>query len=113
MTAHGDVQAQRIPSRINFGAGAFSVLDPSQAPPGKHTAYAWHVMPYAPNGKRKPSARWRRIADKMIEAWARYAPNLTGKNVISRHIYTAYDYVQELPNMRRGDILWARSAPTK
>src|SRR5205814_4074741 len=33
-----------------FGAGALSVLDGSQAPTGYHTAYAWHVMPYAPDG---------------------------------------------------------------
>jgi phytoene dehydrogenase-like protein len=105
MDAHGDVQAQRVPARINFGAGALSVLDPSQAPPGKHTAYAWHVMPYAPNGRpellREIGAE---IADKVIATWARYAPNLTNKNVIGRNIYTAYEYVRELPNMRNGDI---------
>jgi phytoene dehydrogenase-like protein len=104
MTAHGDVQARRVPSRINFGAGALSVLDPSQAPPSKHTAYAWHVMPYAPNGKPETVREiGEEFADKIIEAWARYAPNLIGKNVVGRHIYTAYDYVRELPNMRGGD----------
>src|SRR5262245_2705271 len=105
MTAHGDVLAQRIPSRINFGAGALSVLDPSQAPPGKHTAYAWHVMPYAPHGRpeavREVAAEF---ADKIIEAWARYAPNLSGKNIVGRRVYTAYEYVREFPNMRGGDI---------
>jgi phytoene dehydrogenase-like protein len=105
MTAHGDVQAQRVPSRINFGAGALSVLDPSQAPPGKHTAYAWHVMPYAPNGRPETAREiGDAFADRIIEAWASYAPNLTKANILGRHIYTAYDYVQELPNMRGGDI---------
>jgi phytoene dehydrogenase-like protein len=105
MTAHGDVQAQRVPSRINFGAGALSVLDPSQAPPGKHTAYAWHVMPYAPNGRPETAREiGDAFADKIIEAWARYAPNLTKANILGRHIYTAYDYVQALPNMHGGDI---------
>jgi phytoene dehydrogenase-like protein len=105
MMAHGDVQAQRIPTRINFGAGALSVLDPSQAPPGRHTAYAWHVMPYAPGGRPEAVRQiGEEFADKIIEVWARYAPNLTAKNIVGRHVYTAYDYVRELPNMRSGDI---------
>jgi phytoene dehydrogenase-like protein len=44
------------------------------------------------------------FADKIIEVWGRYAPNLTAKNIVGRHVYTAYDYVRELPNMRSGDI---------
>jgi phytoene dehydrogenase-like protein len=105
MDAHGDVQANKIPSRINFGAGALSVLDPSQAPPGKHTAYAWHVIPHAPDGRPETL---REIAtefsDRIIETWAKYAPNVSAKNIIGRHAYTSYEYVQELPNMRGGDI---------
>jgi phytoene dehydrogenase-like protein len=105
MMAHGDVHAQRIPTRINFGAGALSVLDPSQAPPGRHTAYAWHVMPYAPDGRPEAVRQiGEEFADKIIEVWGRYAPNLTAKNIVGRHVYTAYDYVRELPNMRSGDI---------
>jgi phytoene dehydrogenase-like protein len=105
MVAHGDVHAQRIPTRINFGAGALSVLDPSQAPPGRHTAYAWHVMPYAPEGRPEAVRQiGEEFADKIIEVWGRYAPNLTAKNIVGRHVYTAYDYVRELPNMRSGDI---------
>ena len=44
-SAHQDVQAGRVPKLVQFGAGPLSVLDPTQAPPGKHTTYAWHVMP--------------------------------------------------------------------
>ena len=44
-SAHQDVQAGRIPKLVQFGAGPLSLLDPTQAPPGKHTTYAWHVMP--------------------------------------------------------------------
>jgi phytoene dehydrogenase-like protein len=105
MDAHGDVGAGRVPRRINFGAGALSVLDPGQAPAGKHTAYAWHVMPYAPEGRpevlREIAAEF---SDKIIETWARYAPNVSAKNIAGRYAYTAYEYVRELPNMRGGDI---------
>jgi phytoene dehydrogenase-like protein len=105
MAAHEDVQAQRVPSRINFGAGALSVLDPAQAPRGKHTAYAWHVMPYAPGGRPEAVDEIKaEFSEKIIETWARYAPNMTRQNILGRYAYTAFDYVQELPNMRGGDI---------
>ena len=47
--AHRDVQAGRVPSLVQFGSGPLSLLDPTQAPPGKHTTYAWHVMPLDPD----------------------------------------------------------------
>ena len=37
-----------------------SLLDPTQAPPGKHTTYAWHVMPLRPTwaiATTRPSSR--------------------------------------------------------
>src|SRR5262249_24657766 len=47
--AHRDVQAGRVPRLVQFGSGPLSLLDPTQAPPGKHTTYAWHVMPLNPD----------------------------------------------------------------
>src|SRR5438874_2414832 len=38
--AHEDVEANGAPRNVQFGAGALSVLDGSQAPTGYHTAYA-------------------------------------------------------------------------
>ena len=37
---------------VQFGSGPLSLLDPTQAPPGKHTTYAWHVMPLNPDTRR-------------------------------------------------------------
>src|SRR5690606_29061997 len=82
-----------------------SVLDPSQAPTGKHTTYAWHVMPRNPDiGGRSYEDFKEEFADRIIETWARYCPNMTSKNIIGRYIYTAEEYTQELVNMRNGDI---------
>jgi phytoene dehydrogenase-like protein len=50
--AHQDVQAGRIPKLIQFGSGPLSLLDPSQAPPGKHTTYA--ARDAAQSGPRSP-----------------------------------------------------------
>jgi len=105
VSAHNDVQAGKVPSVIQFGSGPLSLIDPSQAPPGKHTTYAWHVMPFAPEiGDRSYESFKTEFAEKIIETWARYCPNMTSKNIIGQHVYTAQEYVLELPNMRQGDI---------
>jgi phytoene dehydrogenase-like protein len=103
--AHRDVQAGRVPSLIQFGSGPLSLIDPMQAPPGKHTTYAWHVMPLDPDtGGRDYETFKAEFSDRILETWARYCPNMTAKNVIARYAYTAREYVAEFPNMRNGDI---------
>jgi phytoene dehydrogenase-like protein len=103
--AHRDVQAGRVPKLVQFGAGPLSLLDPTQAPPGKHTTYAWHVMPLeADLAGRDHDEFQEEFADKIMETWARYCPNMTKRNVIARRIYTARDYGRELVNMKSGDI---------
>lgn len=103
--AHRDVQAGRVPKLVQFGSGPLSLLDPTQAPPGKHTTYAWHVMPLNPDlGGQRYDEFQEEFADKIIETWARYCPNMTRRNIIARHIYTARDYACELINMKSGDI---------
>jgi phytoene dehydrogenase-like protein len=103
--AHRDVQAGRVPKLVQFGSGPLSLLDPTQAPPGKHTTYAWHVMPLkADLGGRNYEEFQEEFADKIMETWARYCPNMTRRNVIARRIYTARDYACELINMKSGDI---------
>jgi phytoene dehydrogenase-like protein len=103
--AHKDVQAGRVPSLVQFGSGPLSLLDPTQAPPGKHTTYAWHVMPLLAEMPDKDYEAFKaEFADRILDVWARYCPNMTRKNVIGQYVYTAREYVAELPNMRGGDI---------
>ena len=105
LAAHQDVMADRVPQVVQFGSGALSVLDPAQAPPGKHTTYAWHVMPLNPDiGSRDYETFKQEFAERIIEKWARYAPNMTRKNIIAQHVYTAREYTQTFPEMRGGDI---------
>jgi phytoene dehydrogenase-like protein len=90
---------------IQFGSGPLSLLDPTQAPPGKHTTYAWHVMPEFKDMPEKDYETFKEdFAEKIIETFARYCPNMTKDNIIGQYIYTAREYVAELPNMRNGDI---------
>jgi len=103
--AHRDVQAGRVPSLVQFGAGPLSLIDPTQAPPGKHTTYAWHVMPLDPDIGEKSYETWKaEFAEQIIATWARYCPNMTRRNIIAQYVYTGREYTQELVNMRGGDI---------
>jgi phytoene dehydrogenase-like protein len=104
-SAHEDTKAGRVPKVIQFGAGPLSLLDPTQAPPGKATTYAWHVMPLNPDiGGQDYESFKEEFSDKIIEAWAKVCPNMTDKNVLARYIYTGREYTQEMINMREGDI---------
>jgi phytoene dehydrogenase-like protein len=94
-----------VPSLVQFGCGPLSAIDPTQAPPGKHTQYAWHVMPYDPDiGGKDYETFKEEFAEKIIEVFARYAPNMTRKNIIGQYVYTGREYVAEFPQMRGGDI---------
>lgn len=104
-SAFDDVKNNRVPKRVQFGSGPLSTLDPSLAPPGKHNTYAWHVMPLNPDLQGQDYDTWKEaFADQILETWARYCPNMTPRNVLGRHIYTAREYTQEIINMRDGDI---------
>jgi phytoene dehydrogenase-like protein len=102
--AHEDTKAGRIPDIIQFGSGPLSLLDPTQAPPGKHTTYAWHVLPLHPKGGQDKPGFAEDFAEKIIDKWAQYAPNLSRKNIIGQYIYTPERYSREMINMRGGDI---------
>lgn len=105
MSAHADVKAGRVPRIVQFGSGALSVNDPQQAPSGKHTTYAWHVMPLEPDlGGRSWESFEREFTDAIIERFAKFAPNMTRRNILKTYTYTARTYGQELVNMRSGDI---------
>jgi phytoene dehydrogenase-like protein len=104
-SAHQDVQAGRVPKLVQFGAGPLSVLDPSQAPPGKHTNYAWHVLPLEPDLDATSFETFKEeFAERILETWATYCPNMTRRNIIGQYVYTAREYTRELVNMRNGDI---------
>lgn len=103
--AHQDVQAGQVPKIVQFGSGPLSLLDPTQAPPGKHTTYCWHVMPLDPDIGAKNYESWKEeFSDRIVETFARYCPNMTSKNILGRYAYTGREYVQEMVNMRGGDI---------
>ena len=69
-------EAGTIPPTVMWGACP-TLFDPSQAPPGRHTAFMWEKLPYRVAGD---PANWDRLRDEhgraMLALWRRYAPNL-------------------------------------
>jgi phytoene dehydrogenase-like protein len=106
--AFADTQAGRIPEIVQFGSGALSEIDPSQAPRGGATTYAWHIMPEHPDVSAFGGDYERfktEFTERILEKWGIYCPNMTRDNILGQYVYTAREYVAELPNMRKGDFM--------
>jgi phytoene dehydrogenase-like protein len=97
-------EAGTIPPTVMWGACP-TLFDPSQAPPGRHTAFMWEKLPYRVHGD---PANWDRLRDEhgraMLALWQQYAPNL-GEAVVDAFTRSPLDVERCLPNMREGDLL--------
>ncbi len=82
----------------------FSALDPSLAPPGKHTLFTWtQYHPYAlANGEQWDTIA-EREADKVYDVVCRYAPNMRGK-MIGRFVQTPLDLERRL-GLLQGNVM--------
>lgn len=106
-----EIREGRLPSRPAMYVCTPSLHDPSQAPPGKHTALLWQPAPYelAEGG----AAAWdyvkEEFADRCLDTWREYAPNLSEKNILKRFIQTPLDIERKLINMERGGVFLGRT----
>jgi len=98
-------ESGQIPPTVMWGACP-TLFDPTQAPPGKHTAFMWEKLPYAVHGS---AANWDSLKDQhgqtMLRLWSRFAPNLQGRTVIDSFARSPLDTERTLPNMQGGDLL--------
>jgi phytoene dehydrogenase-like protein len=95
----------QIPSSVAWGACP-TLFDPSQAPPGQHTAFLWEKLPYALHGD---PLNWSKEKEshgaRLLNLWGELAPNL-GSGIIKDHfVFSPADSEIALPNMTRGDLL--------
>jgi phytoene dehydrogenase-like protein len=97
-------EAGTIPPTVMWGACP-TLFDPSQAPPGGHTAFMWEKLPYRLHGD---PANWDAARDAhgvaMLELWRRHAPNLE-HDIVDAFTRSPLDTERSLPNMREGDLL--------
>ncbi len=92
-----------INDKLFFNGTTPTVLDPSQAPPGKHTAFMWPLVPYDLHGDPNNWDRERdQIFDAFFDKWAEFAPNLR-EATIGKDSYTPLDCERHLHNMFTGD----------
>ncbi len=103
-----DANGGRLPRSLQLLGAQPAQHDPSQAPPGKCTAFFWQVAPGNLCEAEGGRARWDRIRqefnDRCYNHLAHYATNLTEANTVASFGMTPIDIERHLPNMSGGDI---------
>jgi phytoene dehydrogenase-like protein len=99
-----EIRAQKMPARPGFHAGVPTLHDPSQAPPGYHTAFAWQFVPSQPadGGKERWKEHAESYADEIMAQWHSYAPNLAEAGV-ARYVHSPLHTEWHVPSMFYGD----------
>jgi phytoene dehydrogenase-like protein len=94
-----DVAAGRLPEQPFVLCGQQSIADPSRAPAGKHTAWAYTHPP--------PGVDWARagedIADTIERRIERFAPGFR-ERILARHVLTPADLERRNENLVGGDV---------
>lgn len=98
-----DAYSGRLPKPA-AGVWVNTLFDPSQGPPGMHSATGWFFFP--PADKLGPQ-EWEEVRRTynaaFLETWQRYAPNMTAENVLADRLYTP-DQMDTKNKMRLGDF---------
>jgi len=83
-----------------------SLIDPTRAPPGKHTMYLWHYEPYhlKDGGADKWDVIRQKVADDILETTFAHMTNMSKANVLGRWIMSPRDMPRNFPSMLEGDL---------
>ncbi len=86
-------------------AAVNSLYDPTDAPEGFYTGMLRQFAPFdlADGGSGAWQGIGRPYGYRCIEAWRRYAPNLTDDTFVDWEVFTPEDIAHKLPNMVKGD----------
>jgi phytoene dehydrogenase-like protein len=102
--AYGDYLRGEPSAEPALCAMTFSAADPTLAPPGRHVLSLWgQYYPYALASGADWDEVGSQVADRMLDALARYAPNIRAA-VIDRLIETPLDLERTL-GLLRGNIM--------
>ncbi len=98
------IEHGELPDRSGGDACCHTVIDPSYAPPGKHTLLFWQFVPAS--DKLKDGRTYDDVRDgyleHMADRWRQYAPNLTPDVYLGKYAYTPSDIEQRIVNMVGG-----------
>jgi phytoene dehydrogenase-like protein len=99
-----EIDRNELPRTPRLEVGCNTLFDGFQAPAGKHTGLLWQFVPFSPGGD--DPAVWdglkKEYAERCVESWRHYAPNLTPDKVLGTYAYTPHDIARKMVNMRRG-----------
>ena len=103
-----DCAARRLPRTFQLLGAQPAQHDPTQAPPGKCTAFFWQIAPGNLSEEEGGPDRWDEIredfTERCVQHLSHYAENLTPDNIIEQFGQTPIDIERHLPNMVGGDI---------
>jgi len=96
-----------LSSTVGFDGVFPTMFDPSQAPPGKHTASLYEMAPF--NLKEGAEKWWDRKLreeheERFLSTLQRYAPNMTRDKVLWTYLVTPLDFSTKYLNMVEGSI---------
>ncbi len=99
-----DCRTGQLPRKPFMNGATPSYHDPTQAPPGKATAFMWQLMTYNlwgnPLNWDKARHEW---FQKQLAVWQKFAPNLDENNILSTDSTTPLDIERHDKNMYCGD----------
>ena len=99
-----DCRTGQLPRKPFMNGATPSFHDPTQAPPGKATAFMWQLMTYNlwgnPLNWDKARHEW---FYKQLAVWQKFAPNLDESNILSTDSTTPLDIERHDKNMYCGD----------
>ena len=103
-----DCKARRLPRSLQLIGALPAQHDPTQAPPGKCTAFFWQIAPGNLCEEEGGRDRWDEIreefVDRCITHLSHYVYNLDSDNILNKFGLTPIDAERHLPNMHGGDI---------
>ena len=103
-----DCKARRLPRSLQLIGALPAQHDPTQAPPGKCTAFFWQIAPGNLCEEEGGRGRWDEIreefADRCVTHLSHYVHNLNSDNILNQFALTPIDAERHLPNMHGGDI---------
>ena len=98
-----DIAKKEAPKRPCLFTASPTTIDPSQAPAGRHTAFAWQWTPYAL--REGGAAAWdeykEAYADICLKEWSRYVSNMD-KAILKRYVQSPLDTERLIPSMAHG-----------
>lgn len=110
---HADNRAGRPPRSPGYYGTFPTVIDSSQAPPGKHTGLAWKHVPYdlEDGGARRWDVVKDEYADRIEEFTAGFTKNDFRQSILRRHVDSPLDIERRNPSFVKGSCCNGSTEP--